>query len=63
MERVFKKIDGELRSGPEHMLSSPLSVVGAFSDDEQLMRLFYRVYELGREDQKRDFRNMIGVQP
>jgi hypothetical protein len=57
MKRVFKISGNELRSAMEGgSVDSPLAIVGAFSDDEQLMRLFYRAYDLGRRDKAREIK-------
>lgn len=62
--RHFMKIDNELRSHRQSdQMDTPSAVVGVFVDDEQLMRLFARVYELGRNDARRDICASLGVRP
>lgn len=62
--RHFMKVGNELRSHRQRdQMDAPSAVVGVFVDDEQLMRLFARVYELGREDARRDICASMGVRP
>lgn len=64
MSRIFKKIGGDLRSAMSaDQINTPGAIVGVFleGDDEQLMRLFYRAYELGRLDKAAEFRRALGI--
>lgn len=62
-DRRFQRIDGELHSSiSPALMGTPGSNIGTFlGRTEDDMTLFYRAYNLGREDKAREVRETLGI--
>jgi len=61
MERLFKKIDNELRTATDpSQIGTPHARLAVIISEEDWMRAIYRAYELGKADRSAEIRSLIG---
>ena len=60
MSRIFRKIDGGLRSAlAEDQMNTPGAFVGLLFNEEETMRSIIRAYHLGRKDKASEIRGAL----